>query len=210
MTFQFLGTSPGWNWRGRSPIEYRDNLYVLSICPSICPHVCPPQTGPGLSEAGPGLSKTGSKLSEVGSGLSEVGSGLSETCSDLLEAGLGLSDATSGLSEAVSGLSKAGPGLPEASSGLSDVCHGMVDGQMDGQIDRWMDSWDIQIPPVFYRISSPSWLTLGRLPCLPAAIPMTISCLLVFGFQPLRGLTKMLSYIDWLWDMSQTGGLSKS
>ena len=35
----FLGSGPGGNRRGQNPVEYRGNLYVLSVHTSICPSV---------------------------------------------------------------------------------------------------------------------------------------------------------------------------
>ena len=39
----FLGSGPGGYWRGRSPVEYRGNLYVrLSVRTSVRTYVRPP------------------------------------------------------------------------------------------------------------------------------------------------------------------------
>ena len=140
----FLGSRPGGNWRGQSPVEYRGSMYIPSVCPSV--RTSPTPTAPGLSE-------TGLNLSEAGSGLSEAGSGLSAACSGLAEAGSGLSEYGLGLSEASSGLFKASPGLLQAGSGLSE------DGQTYGR--------DAQIPPIFYRTLSclPAYLTASITKC---------------------------------------------
>ena len=88
--FSFLGIGPGGNRRGRSPVEYRGNLYIW-------PFVCTPRGSleaspgpsyakPGIPEASPGLSEVSSGLSEVSPGLSEVSPGLSKTSPGLSEA----------------------------------------------------------------------------------------------------------------------------
>ena len=93
-----LGSGPGENRRGQSPVEYRRNM-------TSRPYVRPPKTGPSRSEAGPDLSETGSSLSKTGTGLSEASLGL-------LEVGSGLSEACSGrqasqrLGEALKGWSR--------------------------------------------------------------------------------------------------------
>ena len=48
--FSFLNSGPWGNQRVQSPVEYRGNMYVPSICPSVHP---PPSRGP--FEAHPGL-----------------------------------------------------------------------------------------------------------------------------------------------------------
>ena len=47
----FLGSGPGGNRRGRSPVEYRGNLYVrpyvrISVCPSVRPSIHSSSDGP--------------------------------------------------------------------------------------------------------------------------------------------------------------------
>ena len=85
----FLGSGPGGNRRGRSPVEYRGNLYVR---PSVCSPGGPLQASPGTSEASLGLP-------EASPGLSEASPGLSEVCSGLSEVSPGLSKTSPGLSE---------------------------------------------------------------------------------------------------------------
>merc|ERR1712175_46319 len=51
----FLGSGPGGYRRGRSPVEYRGNLYVrLYVRTYVRPYVRP-SPPPGTSEAGQGL-----------------------------------------------------------------------------------------------------------------------------------------------------------
>ena len=79
-------------------------------------------------------------------GLPDAGLGLTETRLGLLETGLGLLETSLGLPEAGLGLPEAGLGLPGAGGGGRTDVRTYV---------RMYVRTDVQIPPVFYRTSSP-------------------------------------------------------
>ena len=68
---------------GQSPVEYRGNLFIPSVCPSVRTYISPPPPPRGPSEADSGLSWAGPGLSEAGPGLSEIGPGLPEASQSL-------------------------------------------------------------------------------------------------------------------------------
>ena len=100
-----FGQRPQRKRRGRSPVEYRGNLCVPSVCTSVHPPLAPGR----LAQASQKLAQATQRLALASQRLALA-------------------------SQRLALASEAGSGFSEASSDLSDASHGWTDGRMAGRI----------------------------------------------------------------------------
>ena len=86
---RFLGSVPGGNRRGRSPVEYRGNLYVRPyVRTSVCPSV-PPKATKRLAQASQRLTQASQRLTQASQRLAQASQRLAQASQRLAQASQG-------------------------------------------------------------------------------------------------------------------------